>query len=119
MRGEVAGRVLLGGAEDAGAPLLVAALGRRPGGARRRRHLQTLAGKGSCGRERRGEWRRETTRKEERGDAVGLAVGLTLPGLLYQQKIVKLGQSKAWSEGLIFILLLLFLFSLYFTKLNS
>ena len=37
--GEVAGGVLLGGAEDAGAPLLVAALGRRPGRARRRSHL--------------------------------------------------------------------------------
>jgi hypothetical protein len=39
VRGEVAGGELLGGAEDAGAPLLVAALGRRPGGPRRRRHL--------------------------------------------------------------------------------
>jgi hypothetical protein len=54
VRGEVAGGELLGGAEDAGAPLLVAALGRRPGGARRGRHLQTLAGWGSCGCERRG-----------------------------------------------------------------
>lgn len=38
--GEVARGVLLGGAEDSGAPLLVAALGRRPGGPRRRRHLK-------------------------------------------------------------------------------
>jgi hypothetical protein len=39
VRGEVAGGVLLGGPEDAGAPLLVAALGRSPGWPRRRRHL--------------------------------------------------------------------------------
>ena len=52
MRGEVAGGVLLGGAENAGAPLLVAALGRRPGGARRRRHLETLRGEVSCGARR-------------------------------------------------------------------
>jgi hypothetical protein len=30
-------------------PLFVAALGRCPGGARRRRHLETLGGKGTCG----------------------------------------------------------------------
>jgi len=52
VRGEVAGGVLLGGAENAGAPLLVAALGRRPGGARRRRHLETLRGEVSCGARR-------------------------------------------------------------------
>jgi hypothetical protein len=40
--GEVAGGVLPGGAEDAGAPLLVATLGRRPGGPRRRRHLSRV-----------------------------------------------------------------------------
>jgi hypothetical protein len=39
VRGEVAGRVLPGGPEDAGSPLLVAALGRSPGRARRRRHI--------------------------------------------------------------------------------
>jgi len=45
VRGEVAGGVLLGGPEDAGAPLLVAALGRSPGRARCRRHfLLSLAG---------------------------------------------------------------------------
>ena len=43
VRGEVAGGVLLGGPEDAGAPLLVAALGRSPGRARRSRHASSLA----------------------------------------------------------------------------
>jgi hypothetical protein len=39
VRGEVAGGVLPGGPEDACPPLLVAALGRSPGRARRRRHI--------------------------------------------------------------------------------
>jgi hypothetical protein len=69
MRSEVAGQVLLGGAENASAPLLVAALGRRLGGARRRRHLQTLASKGSCRHERRGEERRGWRRRERRREA--------------------------------------------------
>lgn len=42
--GEVAGGVLLGWSEDASAPLLVAALGRSPGQARRRRHVSSVLG---------------------------------------------------------------------------
>jgi hypothetical protein len=66
MRGEVAGGVLVRGAEYASATLLVAPLRQHPGGARRRRHVGTLACKGSScfafspGRHEQEKGRRET-----------------------------------------------------------